>query len=370
MGVLNAVERAPFLALSLFAGVWIDRRSPRSTLIVADLGRAVFLASITAVALLGLLRIEYLYVVALLVGTLTVFFDVAYYAFLPVLIDREQLVDGNTKLTVSESVVSIAGPGFAGVLVQLLTAPIAIFVDACSFLVSVGSLLAIRLPKVEARRDAEGKSVWREIGDGLEVVFKSPFLRPLAVCGATHNCTSSMLLALFVLYMSRVLHFAPATIGLVFACGSAGALLGSLFGGRMARTFGVGHTIGGAQLLTACAYLLVPLAHGPPVEAIGLMAVSQVLWGASRPPYNIAQVSLRQAITPDRLLGRMTASMRFVTWGVMPVGALLGGGLGSTIGIRPTMFVIVAGEAVAALWIVFSPLWTLREVPAAAAPVE
>jgi MFS family permease len=365
MGILVAVERAPFLALSLFAGVWIDRYSPRPTLILADFGRALFLGSVPFAAWLGLLRIEYLYAVALLVGTLTVFFDIAYYSFLPAIVEREQLVEGNARLSVTDSIASVAGPGVAGFLVQLLSATTAVLVDAVSFLVSVTSLLLIRVPRVAVKEERERQGMWREIADGLNVVLQSPLLRPLTACGATHNFTANMLYALFVLYLSRQLHLSPATIGLVFAAGSVGSLLGSLIGGRVGAWLGVGPTIGGMQLMTALGGVFFPLAGGPTWLAVALVITGQTLWGAARPIYNITQVSLRQAITPDHLLGRMTASMRFITWGVTPIGALAGGLLGASIGIRPTLVIVVAGETLAGLWVVFSPLWRVKVVPSA-----
>lgn len=360
MGFLNAAQGAPFLALSLFAGVWVDRSSPRPTLIGADVGRALLLGSVPAMALLGDLRIELLYLVALLVGVLTVFFDVAYYSFLPALVAREQLVEGNSKLSVTDDIASIAAPGLAGILVQLLTAPIAILVDAGSFLVSVGSLALIRVPRVKSDLPRQKQSVWREMRTGLDTVIKNPFLRPLTACGATHNLTSNMLMALFILFLSRRLGLSPAVIGLTYVVGSVGSLLGSLTGARVAAWLGVGPTIARAQLLTAFAYLSFPLAGGPTWLAVAIIMAGQFVWGASRSIYNITQVSMRQTITPEHLLGRMTASMRFITWGVTPIGALLGGELGATIGIRPTFFVVIVGEVIAALWVIFSPLGSLQ----------
>ena len=363
MGVLNAAQSAPFLALSLFAGVWVDRRSPRPTLIAADLGRALILGSVPVMAILGALRIEVLYVVGVLAGILTVFFDIAYYSFPPALIEREQLVEGNSRLSLTDDIASIASPGLAGILVQLLTAPIAILADALSFLVSVAALSLIRMPEVVVTLDRERKNMWREIREGLGVVLGSPYLRPLTACGATHNLTSAMLMALFILYLSRQLGMSPALIGATYVAGSVGSLLGSLTGGRIAAIFGIGPTIARSQLLTAAAYISFPLAGGSLWTAVAIITAGQFVWGASRSVYNITQVSMRQAITPEHLLGRMTASMRFITWGVGPIGALAGGLLGASIGIRPTFYIIIAGEVVAALWVIFSPLHGLRTLP-------
>src|SRR5437763_534919 len=216
MGLLGAFEFAPFLLLSLFAGVWVDRVRRRPVLLVADIGRAIILGSIPAAALLGILRIEQLYVVGLLTGVLTVFFDVAYQAYLPVLVSREHLVEGNSKLEVSRSVAQIAGPGVAGALVQLVTAPIAVVVDALSFVASVIFLLFIHTPEpAPVRRAGKDGSVWSELREGLAVVLGNPLLRSIAGCPATPNLFGNAVQAIYVLYVTRQLGVQPADRGLL-----------------------------------------------------------------------------------------------------------------------------------------------------------
>src|SRR5438874_7367780 len=229
MGLLSAFEFAPFLLLSLFAGVWVDRVRRRPVLIVADIGRAVILGSIPVAAVLGVLRIEQLYVVGLLTGVLTVFFDVAYQAYLPVLVSREHLVEGNSKLEVSRSVAQIAGPGVAGALVQVVSAPIAVVVDALSFVASVISLLFIHAPEpAPVRRPGAAGSMWSELREGLGVVLGNPLLRSIAACTGMSNLFSNAWAAVYVLYLTRELGLPPAIIGLIFAVSGPGALLGAL----------------------------------------------------------------------------------------------------------------------------------------------
>lgn len=367
MGILGAAERAPFLLVGLFAGVWVDRMRRRPILIGADVGRALLLGSIPAAALLGRLTVHYLYVVAFLVGILTVFFDVAYQSYLPVLVSRERLVEGNSKLEVSNSVATIAGPGLAGALVQLITAPLALLLDAVSFVASVASLLWIGAPEPAPRpadEAAGGRAgIWREIGEGLRVVLGNRLLRAIAGCTGTSNLFGSMTFAVFVLYVTRDLGLSPALLGIVLAAFGPGGLLGALLAGPAARRLGIGPAIVGSIAVIGVAGFLVPLASGPIAVTVPLLALSGFVGGMMNPIYNITQVSLRQQITPDRVQGRMNATMRFIVWGTMPIGALAGGFMGALIGLRPTLFVGAVGALLAVLWVYFSPVRALREQP-------
>jgi MFS family permease len=365
MGLLSALEFAPFLALSLFVGVWADRTRRRPILIVADIGRAVCLGSIPLASLLGVLRIEQLYVVGLLTGALTVLFDVAYQAYLPVLISRKDLVEGNSKLEVSRSVAQIAGPGIAGALVQIIGAPVAVAIDAASFVASVVTLLWIRAPEpAPARRSGPTRSVWSELREGLAVVLGNPVLRSIAGCTATSNLFGNATQAMYVLYVTRELGLEPAVIGLIYAVSGPGALLGALAAGPAARRFGLGKTILGSITATQVGNLLIPLAGGPPAAATAMLLVASFISGMSSPMYNVNQVSLRQAMTADRVQGRMNASMRFIVWGTIPIGALLGGGLAQVFGLSLTIVAMVICGLAAPAWLVFSPVPRLRVQPA------
>ena len=364
LGILNAMDTLPFLLVGLPAGVWVDRLRRRPILILADLGRALLLVSIPIAFVLGALSMVQLYVVGLTVGMLTVFFDVAYQSYLPALIDRQRLVDGNAKLEISRSAAAVAGPPVGGALVGLLSAPIAILLDALSFLASAFFLFAIRKPEPtpEPNLDDAGERVGmgRSIREGLAYVVSHRYLRNIAACTGTGNLFGAMGWSVLVLYAVDVLGLTPATIGLVFGVGSIGFLIGALLPDRVQRRVGLGPAIVGSALVAGAALFLVPLA---PLEApLPFLFAAQFLVGIGQVVYNVSQVSLRQAITPDAMLGRMNATMRFVVWGTMPVGALLGGALGGVIGLRETLLVAALGETLAFLFVLLSPVRRLRSI--------
>lgn len=364
MGILGAVEMLPFLVLSLFAGVWADRMRRRPILISADLGRAVLLGSVPIFSLLGWLSISYLYVIALLTGIMTVFFDIAYQAYLPSLVDREQLVEGNGKLEVSRSVAQIAGPGLAGWLIQLVTAPIAIIVDAVSFLVSAIFVSFIRKAEpLKTTQPGERRSIRAEIGEGLGVVLGNKVLRSIAGCTSTSNFFGAILQAVFVLYLTRQLNLGAGVLGIIFAVSSIGALIGATLANQAAKRFGVGRTIVFSALISGVGSLFIPLATGPQWLVIAMLIIGQLILTFSGPIYNITQVSLRQAITPHRLQGRMNASMRFIVWGTMPIGSLVGGALGEILGLHTTLYISAVGMMLAFLWVLFSSVRKLQEQP-------
>jgi len=359
MGILTAATRAPFLFIGLFAGVWVDRLPRRPVLITGDLGRAVVLLSIPSAAALGSLSMLHLYAVGVLVGILTVFFDVAYQAYLPALVHRGQLVEGNSKLEATRSLAGLAGPSIAGVVIQLVSAPLAIVLDAISFVASGGVISLIRRRESSAVRSVRGPMLV-EVREGLSVVLGNPLLRSIAGCTGTSNFFSSALFALFILFATRELKLGPAQIGVIFSMGGVTGLIGSLTAGWVAKRLGVGRTIVGASLLTGLA--TVPVAAASAGTA-WLLILSTMLGSVASPIYNINQVSLRQAITPHRLQGRMNATMRFLVWGTMPLGGLLGGVLGASLGLRAAIAVAAAGGLLAFLWVALSPVRTLRAIP-------
>jgi MFS family permease len=359
MGALGAAQYAPFLLFGLIAGVWVDRVRRRPILVWADIGRAALLASIPVSAALGLLRIDQLYVVAFATGVLTVFFDVAYQAFLPSLVRREELVEGNSKLELSRSVAQIAGPGLGGGLVQFLTAPVAVAVDSVSYLSSALSLALIRTTEAPPE-SGETRSVRAEIAEGVRLVLGNPVLCANAGCTGTWNLFSSVIQAVFILYATHDLGLAPATLGVVLAASGPGALLGALVASWSARRLGVGPTIIFGAIVGGLGTLLVAFAGQLPAT-VALVIAGWFVGGVGGTVYNITTVSLRQAITPDHLQGRMNATMRFLIWGTIPLGSLLGGALGETIGLGPTLVIGALGVQTSFLWPLFSPLRRLYE---------
>jgi MFS family permease len=362
VGLLSAAEMAPFLLVGLPAGAVVDRLRRRPVLIAGDLGRAVALASIPIAHAIGALGLPQLYLVAFTTGVLTVFFDVAYMSYLPALVERQQLVEGNSKLEVSRSGGQIAGPGLAGVLIGAFGAAGAMTADAASFVFSAIGIAAIRRPEPPPDTTLRHPGqLRRDIREGLRYVLRHRLLRSIAASTATSNLFNSMLYAIVILYMVRSLHFRPALVGLVFACGNVGFLLGALTSSRWVGRLGLGSTIVASSALGGFGALLIPLA--PRATAVPFLIASQLLVGVAIPIYNINQVSLRQAICPDRLQGRMNATMRFMVWGTMPIGAVTGGGLGKLIGLRPTLWVAAVGGCFAFLWVLLSPVRSLAGVP-------
>jgi MFS family permease len=360
VGLLTAIEMLGFLIVGLPAGAWVDRMRFRSVLIVNDLIRAAALGSIPLAQLLGVLTIGQLYVVALLTGVSTVFFDVAYQSYLPDLIDRSALVEGNAKLQASESVSQIAGPSAGGALIQALTAPYALLIDAVSFLWSAAwvGAIQVRPPKPERKPD---RHLGREIREGLSFVLRNRMLRSIAMCTGSSNLFNTMGFAVFYVLLARDLRLSPGIIGLIMSTAAIGGLIGSLLATRIAQRFGQGPTIWMSIALSLPTGFVAPFVHRD--WTLVLLAVAFILFWATVVVYNITQVSFRQGLCPPALLGRMNATMRFLVWGTMPLGGLLGGILGSAIGVRDTLLVAAIGGCVAVLPVYFSPLRRQRELP-------
>lgn len=372
MGLLAAAGTAPFLVLSLFAGVWVDRRRRRPLMIAADLGRAVLLLSVPLAAALHALHMEQLYAVALTTGALTVLYSVSSNSFIPQLVGRENLVAGNARLRGSFSASQAGGPALAGGLIQLVTAPFAMLGDAASFLFS--ALMLGRLRTVEPPRpQPERRHVLGEIGQGLRLVLREPLLRASTACTGTFNFFNLVLNAELVLFATRTLDLGPGVLGLVFAVASVGSLLGATLAGPVTRRLGHGPTIIYAIAIVAAALLLVPAARGPRPLAIAILGAGEFIAGLAVTIFDINLVSLWQAATPDHVRGRVSATNSFISQGTRPLGSLLGGVLAVAIGLRATLLFGAAGSLLAVLWVWFSPLRSLRRLPGEveeAAPAE
>jgi MFS family permease len=369
VGLLSALGMAPVLVLGLPAGVWVDRARRRPILIAADLGRAVILVSVPIAALLGALSMAQLYVVALLAGTLTLFFNVADNSFLPTVVKRENLVEANSKLGVTDSLSEILAPAIAGSLVGLITAPLTILVDAVSYLFSAFFLGLIRAPETSPRPAGQPQGFREGLLAGLRLVAGDGILRALAGSSGAFAFFGGFIGALYGIYTIRVLGLTPAVLGLLVSAGGVGALLGALLAGRLARRFGPGPTLTGSFLVMGLAALLIPLAAGQK-WAVAMLAAGQVVGDTALAVYFFNAVSLRQTITPDHLLGRMNASFEFLVTGIGPLGLLLGGFLGQTLGVRSTLFIAALGELTSCLWLVLSPVLKLREFPRPEGPPD
>ena len=366
-GLLATIEFLPFILLSLPAGVWVDRLRRRPILIVGDVGRAVALATIPVAFTLDVLTIWQLYAVGFTVGCLTVFFDVAHQSYLPAIVERDQLVQGNSKLEISRSAAQVLGPGIAGILIAWIGAAVAVALDSLSFLVSAFFLLLIRRPEPDPRLTAHGESVERgpgmrrEIAEGLRYVLGNRYLRSIAACTGSANLFGTMAGAILILYATRDLGLAAAEIGFIFGLGSVGFLVGALVASRVAARIGVGRTIVASSFVGWPAILLLAIA--PRELALPFFVVAGVCGGLSVSIYNINQVSFRQAITPARMQGRMNATMRFFVWGTIPIGSLLGGFLGGVIGLHETIWVGAIGSFFPFLFVLFSPVRSIQQMP-------
>jgi MFS family permease len=356
MGLLTASGSAPVLLVGLFAGVWVDRLRRRPLMIATDVGRAVVLSAIPLAAIAGVLRMEILYGVMLLAGSLTVLFDVAHLSFVPSLVTADRLVEANSKIETTSAAAQVAGPSLGGVLVSVLGAPFAVLVDALSFLCSALFVTWTRVAEPAPASRGARSGVLREIGEGLRVVIRDGIRRALAGCSATTVLFGRMFLAVYVLYMTRHLGLSAVGVGLVFGTGGIGSLIGSIVAAPIARRFGPGRTMIGAQVAFGLTGLFVPVAVLVPAVALPMIVASEFCQWMALLVYYVNAISVRQAITPDRLQGRVNATMRFLAGGANPIGALIGGASGSAIGVPLTLVIACSGMLLSFLWLLLSPV--------------
>jgi MFS family permease len=360
VGLLTAATYTAFIFIALPAGAIVDRHFKRKIMIWCDAARLVIIGSVPVATLLGVLTMAQLFAVALVAGVFTVFFDVSYQSYVPVLLGRDRLLDGNGKLGASRSVAQVAGPGLAGVLVGLAGVVGAVTADAFSYLVSVASLLLIRTPESPPER-AKGnrRSLRADIADGLGFVWRHRDLRRITACSATGNLFVAMEMSLSVLFLVRVVHVSPALTGLLIALASLGGVAGAVLSGPLARRIGTPRILWFAPLVFGLPNLFIPLAR--PGWGVVLFPVGSAASAFSSVIYNVSQLSYRQAACPPELLGRMSAAIRWVAWGALPLGGLLAGLCGSVAGIRLSLAIAVSGYWAAGLLIYFSPLRTTRK---------
>ena len=366
VGALEAAQFAAYPVLGLVAGVWIDRWSRRTTMMVADVVRALALASVPLAAALHALTFVQLAAVALVVGTASVFFDVSYQALVPALVEPSRLEDANARLEGSNSVAMLVGSGLGGALVGAIGAALAVAVDALSYVVSIVSLCAIRVH--ETHRDGVARAAPEPfraaLFEGLRTVFGSPVLRAIGGATACVNLGWAIVSAVFLLFFYRVLHFSPGLVGAILALGNVG-FVGALAAPRLARRIPAGRLMLWTLLTGITATFAIPVATL--LSPIPVIVAVQLAAAFSIPVYNITQVSLRQRTVPAALHGRMNATMKTLVWGVMPVGALLGGALGNTVGIVPTIVVGACVMLSAIPWLLVPQIRELGAAPAAEA---
>jgi MFS family permease len=361
--VLGLLGFLPFIFFALPAGVWVDRLRRRPILIVGDAARAVLLALIPVLWATGALEMWHLLAIQFVFGVFTVFFDVAYQSYLPSLVDREQLVDGNAKLQLTVSTANVTGPGLAGALIAAITAPYAIVVDAVSFVISTVFMTRIHRPEIlpEKTDGAPKPKMFPELKEGLAFVVRHPHLRAIAACTGSANFFGAIGFSIGLLYFVRTLHLSSFEVGLVFAVFGAGSIVAALAASRVQRAIGVGRAIVVPAVLFPIFSFSVVLA--PKGSPLPVLIAGSVIGGYSQVAYNITQVSLRQAITPERLQGRMNASMRWIVWGTLPLGQLAGGAIASVYGLTPALWVGAIGSLSSFLPVLLSSVRSIREMP-------
>lgn len=359
MGYLTAAGLAPNLLFSLHAGAWVDRRGRRrQTMLAADIGRAALLATIPIAYGFDTLTFAHLYVVGFLVGALSVFFSVSYSSLFVSLVPREDYVAASSLLNGSRALSFVGGPSLGGLLVQVLSAPVAVAADAVSFVVSAFTLARIspaEPPTEEAERG--------HIAAGIRYILGSPVIRASLAAATTINFFNFMLFAIVILYANRVLGVGPGLLGAVLGAGAVGGVLGSILTGRIVKRLGVGPTLMLGCIVFPTPLLLIPLAAGPRWVVLGCLFLAEFGSGFGVMLLDIAAGAISAALVPDRLRARVSGAFMVVNYGVRPIGALLGGALGSWIGLRPTLWIAAGGAIAGFLWLVPSPVRTLRELP-------
>jgi MFS family permease len=367
MGLLIASASSAVLLVGLFAGVLVDRSRRRPLLVGTDVIRAALLLAIPALALSGALRIEHLYIVAFAEAGLGALFDVAYRTYLPSLLPSERLLEGNTKIGMTSAIAELGGPGLAGALVQLITAPLALLLDALSYVASAVSLLSIRRPERQVEAPEHRTGVWQELRAGLAAVGGHPLLRPMALAAVTSQLFGNFFGSLYTLYALDELGLSPLLLGLVISAGGAGAVAATPFVGPLTRRFGIGPTMVGCRIGAALLGFLIPLAGGPPIVAAMFLFIPQLVGDGLMTVSIVDALTVRQLATPPRLLGRVNGTMTVLLEGIAPVGAILGAILAEAYGLRPALWVAVAGMFLATGFVLFSPVRTLRAVEPAIA---
>ncbi|MEU0099221.1 MFS transporter [Streptomyces sp. NPDC006267] len=361
MGLLQAAQTIAFLLIGLPAGTLVDRMRRRPILIACDLLRALFLALLVLGFALDRVDFTGLMVVTLAIGFATAFYEIAYQSYIPAVVGRAHLVEGNAKLESTNAVSRLAGPTLGGSLVQLLGATFTVAFQAVSHVVS--ALLVARMRTVEeAPARGNRRRMAADISSGLRYVLRHPVFRAITGSAATYNFFYAVMLPLVMLLLVEELDLPGTTVGVLMAVSGLGGILGAAAAGRLARRFGQVRAMWLAYLVTVPTTLLMPLSHDG--WGIALFAVPWFTVSFGIVVYNVGQVSIRQALCPPDMLGRMNASVRFIVWGILPLGSLTGGALGEWIGLRGGLFVAAAGMSAGVLWLLMSRLVRMRDLPA------
>jgi hypothetical protein len=369
VGALGVAEFLPFILVGLQAGAILDRRERKPIMLLCDVARAAALAAVPVAWGLGKLHLWMLYVVVFVVGTATVFFDVSAQSITPDVVAVEDLGDANQTVAAAESVARTAGPGIGGLLLTVVSAPVAILVDIVSYLASFWLLLGVQPATVEREAD-DGKPppLRQQIGEGFSFVRRHRTLWPLLVCASSGNLGAHIQQAVLITFMVRTLHYSPAVIGLMFMLGNVGVIVGAAQSVRVTRMLGLGRMLWSMSLVCGILSVLAGLASGR--LSIAALGIPWFLIAGSSTIFNVGQLSYRQAATPAYLQGRMNATFRFFVWGTIPIGFLLGGVLGTVIGLRNTMFLSGVVSMVPFVFVLYSPMADVTSLSESSPPVS
>lgn len=364
LSILAALAMGPGLVVGLVAGGYVDRTRRLPILIAADLIRAAILMTVPVAAWSGLLSMQHLYVAAALVGAASVLFDIADNAYLPSLLAAEDLVEGNARINATESLAEVGGPALSGILFQLLTVPVAIAINAATYLVSAAFLATIRKSEGLLPAPAEPPGLLRDMALGVAAIRNDTLVRPIFFITLMQAFFGSFFAGLYILFAIDTLGLTPVMLGITVASGGFGALAGAIAGPVLAEKFGVGPAI----LLAALGYgllsLMIPLAGGAPSAAMLVLMIAQFFGDGLVVAGSVIAVSLRQTVLPLTIMGRVGGAFHVGTGALAIMGALLGGALAGTVGLRETLFIAAAGLVAAPLFAMLSPLWRLNAMPA------
>jgi MFS family permease len=363
VGLLNAARSAPVVVIALFAGVWVDRHRRRPILIGCALGCGVLIGLIPLASSLGMLSMNLMYVVCVLAGVLSVVFDVGVLSYVPSLVERRHLAATNSRIQTSTSLAMVAGPGLAGILVGAITAPLTMTADAISYFCCALGLIAIRRREPAPEQAARQQTVRASIGEGLRRVYGSRLLRALLTQSGTFNLFQSGLITILVVYAIKDLLLSPLQLGIVLGAIAVGGLFGAMCANRIRDAIGLGRAMGaGITAGTLCPLLLL-IPRSASFASMAILVAVEAVYGFGMLVFNVNVITLRQSVTPNRLLGRMNASYRLVVLGTAPIGATLSGLLGQAVGLRSALVVITILITTPVLWVVFSPVYRLKTMP-------
>lgn len=362
MGLLTAASLLPHLFFSLPAGVWLDRvHQRRRLMIVVDFLRAALIATVPLAFLGGWLSMTHLFLLAFAVGTLSVAFDISWSTLFVAVAKRDEFVQANSLLNGSRSLSGVAGPSIGGALIHFLGAPFAMVIDSVSFIAS--AFFLARVKAVEPPVEHQPGSLRSQLASGLSFILRDEIMRPTVLSAATLNLFNFGFQALFILYVTTYLGVDPGLLGLALGAGAVGAVIGALTASRIGRRLGLGPAFVLGLIIFPAALILVPLAGGPLPLILAALFTMEFVAGFGVMILDINAGAIIPARTPDRIRSRVTGAFRFINMGIRPIGALLGGYLGTVIGVRETLFVVTIASLLGVLWLVGTPVWRLHDMP-------